>query len=255
MDPAKGIAWDTLPRNFRNAIEVARALGIDYIWIDSLCIVQGEGGDFEAEGQLMHRVYRNSYCNLAAVDSSGCQGGFFPDGLTAPAPGYLARTVASSSSSPVFGGRSWHILPSDLWESRLLRKVLYRRGWVFQGKVDISSDITGSVSRETDVRRTDAVPSIIAFRRPPDICESTCRCRSCRRKSCPPRSNQSAEPLTCNLKVGLFHLQRMRSPPRRPPRSPRHHRRHRATLEGAAANHANKHQHQSRGPCFPRLGR
>lgn len=160
-DPARGIAWALLPRNFRNAIEVARALDVGYIWIDSLCIVQGEGGDFATEGQLMHLVYRNSFCNLAAVDSEGCQGGFFPDGLPAPAPGYLAGTVAASSSSSVFGVRSWHILPSDLWESRLLAKVLYTRGWVFQGKVDI-------FRREYQRRLMDAQKGCC----PPDYCIS-----------------------------------------------------------------------------------
>lgn len=128
-NPDEGIAWTELPKNFRNAIEMARALGVGYIWIDSLCIVQ-DNEEFATEGQLMHLVYRNSFCNLAAVDSDGCQGGFFPEGLMEPLD---LSGVITSSKSPIFGGRSWHILPSDLWEYRLLQKVLYTRGWVFQG--------------------------------------------------------------------------------------------------------------------------
>lgn len=129
-NPDEGIAWRKLPKNFRNAIEMARALDVGYIWIDSLCIVQ-DNGEFATEGQLMHLVYRNSFCNLAAVDSDGCQGGFFPEGLTEPLD--LSGAI-TSSNSPMFRGRSWHVLPSDLWEYRLLHKVLYTRGWVFQGK-------------------------------------------------------------------------------------------------------------------------
>lgn len=133
-DPEQGIRWDELPRNFRNAIEVARALAVGYIWIDSLCIVQ-DNGEFATEGQLMHLVYRHTFCNLAAVDSDGCQGGFFPDGLTALDD--LSGTVATVDS-PIFGDRSWHILPSDLWEVRLIERVLYTRGWVFHGKIKLS---------------------------------------------------------------------------------------------------------------------
>jgi hypothetical protein len=32
-----GIMWDELSRTFQETIALARALGIDYVWIDSLC--------------------------------------------------------------------------------------------------------------------------------------------------------------------------------------------------------------------------
>jgi len=34
------IAWDDLPKTFQDAIDVTHQLGIKYIWIDSLCILQ-----------------------------------------------------------------------------------------------------------------------------------------------------------------------------------------------------------------------
>lgn len=37
-----GIHFDALPKTYRDAISITRGLGIRYIWIDSLCIVQGE---------------------------------------------------------------------------------------------------------------------------------------------------------------------------------------------------------------------
>ncbi|KAK4207714.1 heterokaryon incompatibility protein-domain-containing protein [Rhypophila decipiens] len=82
-DPSVGIAWAKLPRTFQQAIQVAReTLGVKYIWIDSLCIIQkdwvtGDEGDFATEGQLMHKVYRYSFCNIAAVDSADSTGGLF----------------------------------------------------------------------------------------------------------------------------------------------------------------------------------
>lgn len=39
----KGIKVESLPKTFQNAIKFARRLGqkVRYIWIDSLCIIQG----------------------------------------------------------------------------------------------------------------------------------------------------------------------------------------------------------------------
>lgn len=38
-----GIEWDKLPKTFRDAVTVTRALGVQYLWIDSLCIIQDDG--------------------------------------------------------------------------------------------------------------------------------------------------------------------------------------------------------------------
>jgi hypothetical protein len=50
----EGVPWQLLTTNFKQAVEVARLLGIEYIWIDSLCIIQGKDGDFVTEGAQMH---------------------------------------------------------------------------------------------------------------------------------------------------------------------------------------------------------
>lgn len=38
-----GIEWEELPKTFKDAVTVARALEVDYLWIDSLCIIQDDG--------------------------------------------------------------------------------------------------------------------------------------------------------------------------------------------------------------------
>ncbi|KAK0613685.1 hypothetical protein B0T14DRAFT_438245, partial [Immersiella caudata] len=37
-----GIPWGTLPINFKHAVEICRRLGIGFLWIDALCIVQDD---------------------------------------------------------------------------------------------------------------------------------------------------------------------------------------------------------------------
>jgi hypothetical protein len=55
-----------LPKNFRDAMVVCRRLGIDYIWIDSLCIIQDDPEDWKRQAALMHRVYRLACVTLVA---------------------------------------------------------------------------------------------------------------------------------------------------------------------------------------------
>ena len=70
---------DTLPKTFSHAIAATRKLGVGYLWIDSLCIIQDDRGDWELESAQMHQVYQNALCNLAATSSSDGQGGLFFD--------------------------------------------------------------------------------------------------------------------------------------------------------------------------------
>ncbi len=43
-----GITFDALSKTFQDAINVTRALGISYIWIDSLCIIQDSREDWQS---------------------------------------------------------------------------------------------------------------------------------------------------------------------------------------------------------------
>ncbi|TVY92561.1 hypothetical protein LAWI1_G003585 [Lachnellula willkommii] len=78
----KGIEWESLPRTFQDAIALVQALGIRFIWIDSLCIIQGDAEDWRKEAACMARIYSNSYLNIAATGASDSRGGcFFPRSL------------------------------------------------------------------------------------------------------------------------------------------------------------------------------
>jgi hypothetical protein len=73
------IAAETLPKTFQDAIIVTRALDIEYIWIDSLCIIQDDVQDWRYESSRMCDEYYNSYCNIAATHSRDTTGGLFVD--------------------------------------------------------------------------------------------------------------------------------------------------------------------------------
>ncbi|KAH8588551.1 heterokaryon incompatibility protein-domain-containing protein [Bisporella sp. PMI_857] len=66
----------TLPKNFRDAVLVTRKLGIRFVWIDSLCIVQDDDQDWDRESKLMEEVYGSAYCTIAASSAKDSTEGF-----------------------------------------------------------------------------------------------------------------------------------------------------------------------------------
>lgn len=69
------ITWPALPKTFQDAVKITRGLGIRYLWIDALCIVQGDYyPDWERESPKM--VYSSAFLYIAATHfadpSEGC---------------------------------------------------------------------------------------------------------------------------------------------------------------------------------------
>ncbi|KAI1371341.1 HET-domain-containing protein [Hypoxylon crocopeplum] len=70
------ILAESLPRNFLDSALVCVRLGIRYIWIDSLCIVQDSVADWKHEAALMHLVYRNAQVTIVATSATSSHDGF-----------------------------------------------------------------------------------------------------------------------------------------------------------------------------------
>lgn len=66
-----------LHQTFRDALLVARKLGITYVWIDSLCIVQDDDNfaDWKRESPMMQKVYSNAEFNICASKNVGSEYG------------------------------------------------------------------------------------------------------------------------------------------------------------------------------------
>ncbi|CAI6333809.1 unnamed protein product [Periconia digitata] len=127
----KGISTSELALNFRESIEVARSIGMKYIWIDSLCIMQGPRGDFVEQGQFMHKVYRSSYCNIVAADSADSEGGLFRERN----PSDIVPATYEADDESRFEKGTWRILDENLWNKELLGSPIYTRAWVFQERM------------------------------------------------------------------------------------------------------------------------
>lgn len=80
-----------LTKTFREAFQVTAWFGYQYIWIDSLCIIQDSEMDWEKEAGMMGSIYRHSTCTLAATGAKDGNGGLF-----------FERNALSFTNSPLF---------------------------------------------------------------------------------------------------------------------------------------------------------
>ncbi|KAI0147103.1 HET-domain-containing protein [Xylariaceae sp. FL1272] len=67
--------WD-FPQNFWDAIKICVILGVEYLWIDSLCIIQDSDEDWTKEAGTMHLVYKHAEATIVAAASISTRGGF-----------------------------------------------------------------------------------------------------------------------------------------------------------------------------------
>ncbi|KZL68765.1 TOL-like protein [Colletotrichum tofieldiae] len=74
-----GFKLDELPKTFQDAVQITRELGISYLWIDSLCIIQDDTHDWNRESKRMEDVYASAYCTIAAASAPNSGTGFLGD--------------------------------------------------------------------------------------------------------------------------------------------------------------------------------
>ncbi|KAK1835283.1 heterokaryon incompatibility protein-domain-containing protein [Podospora conica] len=72
-----GIPWTDIPKTLQDAMVITHEIGLRYIWIDSLTIVQDDEADWHAEATKMATVYGNAHVTIAATASSDCNAGIF----------------------------------------------------------------------------------------------------------------------------------------------------------------------------------
>ncbi|KAJ4193058.1 hypothetical protein NW759_016601 [Fusarium solani] len=138
-DYLRKIPWDILPQGYRDAIHLTRKLGIRYIWIDSLCIVQDDEDDWRKQASLMAQIFQNAYVTIAGTKSQNPNDGYFSvgppkykatrieheaqDGTVRHA--YVRQTIPHFFSTE--GSHQSDYTPGNF--------PLLTRGWVFQERL------------------------------------------------------------------------------------------------------------------------
>lgn len=124
-----GIPWTELPKTFQQAMVFTRKLGIRYLWIDSLCIIQDDADDWFREAGRMATTYENATLTFAAASSSSSQEGLYR--TSAPSWRLGGSTYLRRCSDPVFFEHQYTRNPAFL--DRVA--PLLRRAWVLQERL------------------------------------------------------------------------------------------------------------------------
>ena len=124
---------DKLSKTFRDAMKITQQLGCRYIWIDSLCIIQGDDPiakqDWAREGLTMSDVYGHSRCNITALGSGGNDGCYTPRNPLQTSPCLIKKC---DDNSTIYAVNS---LLENTFTENVEQSPLFKRGWVFQESV------------------------------------------------------------------------------------------------------------------------
>jgi hypothetical protein len=125
------IPWDSLPRTFQDVVSMTRRLGLGFLWIDSLCIIQGNHLDWEHQSANMATVYQNAYITLAATASDHPGGGCYTHEDDARSHRMRAPLIVAKYQN----GKERQLFARRPFDHNLYSQPLLSRGWVYQERV------------------------------------------------------------------------------------------------------------------------
>lgn len=73
----EGIPVGKIPKTIRDAIAITRRLGMRYLWVDCLCIVQDSESDWEAESPKMGSIYHRAKVTISVDRGENMDSGCF----------------------------------------------------------------------------------------------------------------------------------------------------------------------------------
>ncbi|KAK6822847.1 HET-domain-containing protein [Apiospora arundinis] len=117
----------SLPKTFQDASIVTCSLGLQYIWIDSLCIIQDDPQDWRIQSVQMGSVYQSAACNIAATWASGGSDGCF----STRSLDVLELPVLTLNDRPE-STMSYKIANLSRHDWDITEAPLNKRGWVVQ---------------------------------------------------------------------------------------------------------------------------
>ena len=119
----QSVPFNQLPRTFQDAIEIIRLLGLRYLWIDALCIVQDDQQDWRRESASMCAVFENALFSISALSAEDTHSGILHD--------RRHSQIWAELNNLNFGVRT----RLDLLQSARERSRLESRAWCLQERL------------------------------------------------------------------------------------------------------------------------
>lgn len=127
----KSIPAATLSKTFQDAFIITRRLGFQYIWIDSLCIIQDYVEDWAKEAMQMASIYTNAAMTISASVSDSAYSGLFYPYVTDYSPKLALHSIRGTAVDDFF--LTNRVVSS--FENDVEKGSLSSRGWYLQERL------------------------------------------------------------------------------------------------------------------------
>ncbi|CZR67980.1 uncharacterized protein PAC_17879 [Phialocephala subalpina] len=124
----QGMPMEELPQTFRDAVSVTRTLGLRYLWIDSLCIIQDCEADMLKEIHWMGSTFGNATITISAINASNASSGFL---ARDPQPISFKHSYVGTPGKAHLNPPS----PGGTWDKDVENTAWNQRAWTFQERI------------------------------------------------------------------------------------------------------------------------
>lgn len=115
--------WEQIPRTVQDAVNLVRLLGLRYLWVDSLCIMQDSQADMQDQFPKMGQIYGNALLTIVAADGDDASTGLFNNSNTVSRVGRQCVRYSKDLGLLICPPNLNTVLKETRWASR---------GWTFQ---------------------------------------------------------------------------------------------------------------------------
>lgn len=132
---ASGFTCSQIPKVLQDAVTVTRVLGIQYIWIDALCILQDAISDWEAESSQMANIYGSAFLTICSLTSS-CHISFIQPDYRRVKVAFQSSLDPGISGTYILSHKNHFVVSSNFLtpsgHRMIPRNRWDQRGWTFQ---------------------------------------------------------------------------------------------------------------------------
>ncbi|VUC24212.1 unnamed protein product [Clonostachys rosea] len=144
----EGIPINEIPQTIADALEITKALGLKYLWVDALCILQDSEQDLQHELSYMGEIYANAWLTIAPKNSASCRDGCFRERdwktsaivpLDIRLPSGAEQTTSQihlqEENKRTSCVNRLMVLPRHRMEKNGKKSILRTRGWTLQEEI------------------------------------------------------------------------------------------------------------------------
>ncbi|KLU81697.1 hypothetical protein MAPG_00781 [Magnaporthiopsis poae ATCC 64411] len=151
-----GLDVHTLPQTLKDAVLTTQCLGLQYLWVDALCIIQDDDEDKKHEIARMSSIYSNCTVCISAATAKSVE-----DGFVKPAHQINNKYPECRITLPLGHNDLFHgtMILTPKHEQNTYELPINKRGWTFQEAVLPTRTLTfGDLEPVFRCKTNDVVP-------------------------------------------------------------------------------------------------